>query len=153
MRPIRTAPPKDEREYPLVITAKEKDKVLTALLKKANGTEKAELSYEDIPELIISKAQFKTVIDELKAERLIEEEGYSEVYKLKGDLHTLKEKGGFEKEIELFHKQIEQLYKSLNDKEKSKLVQYLKNANVGLETATNIDAFISIMKKVLLLFI
>ena len=28
MRQIRTAPPKDEREYPLVITAEEKDKVL-----------------------------------------------------------------------------------------------------------------------------
>ena len=28
MRPIRTVPPKDEREYPLVITAEEKDKVL-----------------------------------------------------------------------------------------------------------------------------
>ena len=26
MRPIRTVPPKDEREYPLVITAEEKDK-------------------------------------------------------------------------------------------------------------------------------
>ena len=43
MRQIRTAPPKDEREYPLVITAEEKDKILTALLKKANGTEKAAL--------------------------------------------------------------------------------------------------------------
>ena len=28
MRPIRTVLPKDEREYPLVITAEEKDKVL-----------------------------------------------------------------------------------------------------------------------------
>ena len=63
MRQIRTAPPKDEREYPLVITAEEKDKILTALLKKANGTEKAALKYEDIPELKINKAQYKTVID------------------------------------------------------------------------------------------
>ena len=27
MRPIRTVPPKDEREYPLVITAEEKDSI------------------------------------------------------------------------------------------------------------------------------
>ena len=32
MRPIRTVPPKDEREYPLVITAEEKDKVLNYIL-------------------------------------------------------------------------------------------------------------------------
>ena len=153
MRHIRTAPPKDEREYPLTISAEEKDKVLNALIKKANGTEKAELSYEDISDLAISKAQFKTVINGFKADGLIKEKGYSEVYEFTGNLHTFKEKGGFEKEIELFHKQIERLYKSLNDKEKSKLVQYLENANVGLETVTNIDAFISIMKKVLLLFI
>lgn len=34
---IRTAPPKDEREYPLVITAEEKDKVLNYILVVANG--------------------------------------------------------------------------------------------------------------------
>ena len=32
MRSIRTVPPKDEREYPLVITAEEKDKVLNYIL-------------------------------------------------------------------------------------------------------------------------
>ena len=37
MRPIRTVPPKDEREYPLVITAEEKDKVLNYILVVANG--------------------------------------------------------------------------------------------------------------------
>lgn len=39
MRPIRTVPPKDEREYPLVITAEEKDKVLNYILVVANGKE------------------------------------------------------------------------------------------------------------------
>ena len=32
MRPIKTVPPKDEREYPLVITAEENDKLLNYIL-------------------------------------------------------------------------------------------------------------------------
>ncbi len=43
MRPIRTVPPKDEREYPLVITAEEKDKVLNYILVVANGKRTAKL--------------------------------------------------------------------------------------------------------------
>ena len=48
---IRTAPPKDEREYPLVITAEEKDKVLNYILVVANGKRTAKLNYKDIPDL------------------------------------------------------------------------------------------------------
>lgn len=55
MRPIRTVPPKDEREYPLVITAEEKDKVLNYILVVANGKRTAKLNYKDIPDLRISK--------------------------------------------------------------------------------------------------
>lgn len=47
MRPIRTVPPKDEREYPLVITAEEKDKVLNYILVVANGKRTAKLNYKD----------------------------------------------------------------------------------------------------------
>ena len=46
MRPIRTVPPKDEREYPLVITAEEKDKVLNYILVVANGKRTAKLNYK-----------------------------------------------------------------------------------------------------------
>ena len=52
---IRTAPPKDEREYPLVITAEEKDKVLNYILVVANGKRTAKLNYKDIPDLRSSK--------------------------------------------------------------------------------------------------
>ena len=51
MRSIRTVPPKDEREYPLVITAEEKDKVLNYILVVANGKRTAKLNYKDIPDL------------------------------------------------------------------------------------------------------
>ena len=44
MRPIRTVPSKDEREYPLVITAEEKDKVLNYILVVANGKRTAKLN-------------------------------------------------------------------------------------------------------------
>ena len=152
MRQIRTAPPKDEREYPLVITAEEKDKILTALLKKANGTEKAALKYEDIPELKINKAQYKTVIDGFKTDGLIKEKGYSEIYEFTDKIHTIKEKGGFERQIELFHNQVEQLHKSLNEEEKSKLLKFLEKTNTGLETANNLESFIKIIRNVLLLF-
>ena len=56
---IRTAPPKDEREYPLVITAEEKDKVLNYILVVANGKRTAKLNYKDIPDLRISKEHHK----------------------------------------------------------------------------------------------
>lgn len=153
MRHIRTALPKGEREYPLTITAEEKDKVLNTLLKKANGAEKVELSYEDIPDLKISKAQFETVIEGFKADALIKEEGYSGIYEFTDNIHTLKEKGGFEKEIELFHKRIEQLYKSLNEEEKNKLLKFLEKTNLGLETAKNLESFIMIIKNALPFFI
>ena len=63
MRPIRTVPPKDEREYPLVITAEEKDKVLNYILVVANGKRTAKLNYKDIPDLRISKEQYEIVLE------------------------------------------------------------------------------------------
>ncbi|CBK66059.1 hypothetical protein BXY_08840 [Bacteroides xylanisolvens XB1A] len=75
MRPIRTVPSKDEREYPLVITAEEKDKVLNYILVVANGKRTAKLNYKDIPDLRISKEQYEIVLEEFK----------------KGDLLTIKD--------------------------------------------------------------
>ena len=64
MRPIRTVPPKDEREYPLVITAEEKDKVLNYILVVANGKRTAKLNYKDIPiksTVIVKKPLLKKI--------------------------------------------------------------------------------------------
>ena len=77
MRPIRTVPPKDEREYPLVITAEEKDKVLNYILVVANGKRTAKLNYKDIPDLRISKEQYEIVLEEFKNRRFIDYKGYS----------------------------------------------------------------------------
>lgn len=72
MRSIRTVPPKDEREYPLVITAEEKDKVLNYILVVANGKRTAKLNYKDIPDLRISKEQYEIVLEEFKNRRFID---------------------------------------------------------------------------------
>ena len=107
MRPIRTVPPKDEREYPLVITAEEKDKVLNYILVVANGKRTAKLNYKDIPDLRISKEQY---------------EGYGiEYLTLNFEIFNFAEKGGFTVERDLyilsfdtFQMQLERLEKELS---------------------------------------
>ena len=110
MRPIRTVPPKDEREYPLVITAEEKDKVLNYILVVANGKRTAKLNYKDIPDLRISKEQYEIVLEEFKNRRFIDYKGYG-----------IAEKGGFTVERDLyilsfdtFQMQLERLEKELS---------------------------------------
>lgn len=76
MRNYRTAAPEDEREYPLVITAEEKDKVLNAILVYAKGSRNAELFYEDIPGLEISNDQYEMVLAEFKKKGLVDYTGY-----------------------------------------------------------------------------
>ncbi len=77
----------DKKEYPLFITAEEKDKVLTTLLVKANGAETVVLEYNDVYNLEISKKQFETVINEFKANGLIESVGYGTEYTLLFKIH------------------------------------------------------------------
>ncbi|RGR22492.1 hypothetical protein [Bacteroides ovatus] len=104
MRPIRTVPPKDEREYPLVITAEEKDKVLNYILVVANGKRTAKLNYKDIPDLRISKEQYDI-----------------EYLTLNFEIFNFAEKGGFTVERDLyilsfdtFQMQLERLEKELS---------------------------------------
>ena len=84
---IRTAPPKDEREYPLVITAEEKDKVLNYILVVANGKRTAKLNYKDIPDLRISKEQYEIVLEEFKNRRFIDYKGYGIQFCRKRGIH------------------------------------------------------------------
>ena len=94
MRPIRTVPPKDEREYPLVITAEEKDKVLNYILVVANGKRTAKLNYKDIPDLRISKEQYEIVLEEFKNRRFIDYKGYDiEYLTLNFEIFNFAEKG------------------------------------------------------------
>lgn len=104
MRSIRTVPPKDEREYPLVITAEEKDKVLNYILVVANGKRTAKLNYKDIPDLRISKEQYDI-----------------EYLTLNFEIFNFAEKGGFTVERDLyilsfdtFQMQLERLEKELS---------------------------------------
>jgi len=108
MRPIRTVPPKDEREYPLVITAEEKDKVLNYILV--------------IPDLRISKEQYEIVLEEFKNRRFIDYKGYGiEYLTLNFEIFNFAEKGGFTVERDLyilsfdtFQMQLERLEKELS---------------------------------------
>lgn len=77
MRPLRSKPAEDKREYPDFITSEERDKVINALLKGTVNSESVILEYEDIPELKISPYQYMTVIEGLKEGGYIKENGYS----------------------------------------------------------------------------
>ena len=102
MRPIRTVPPKDEREYPLVITAEEKDKVLNYILVVANGKRTAKLNYKDIPDLRISKEQYEIVLEEFKNRRFIDYNMYDIEdieFDLEPGIYNFIERGGDRKSV------------------------------------------------------
>ncbi len=121
MRPIRTVPPKDEREYPLVITAEEKDKVLNYILVVANGKRTAKLNYKDIPDLRISKEQYEIVLEEFKNRRFIDYKGYDiEYLTLNFEIFNFAEKGDsllketYILSFDTFQMQLERLEKELS---------------------------------------
>lgn len=125
----RTIPEPDNKEYPLFITAEEKDKILTALLIKANGTETAILEYKDVCNLALSKDQYETVIKEFKQEKLIKSVGYGTRYTLLPKIHERRDKLGFNAEKEAYINSLEILSLQLSALE--------KNANPTVKTVLN----------------
>lgn len=119
MRNYRTADPKDKNEYPLVITAEEKDKVLNAILVAAKGSKNAEIFYEDITELEISNDQYEMVIAEFKKKGLVDYIGYDyERLTLSSEISNFAQKGGFSFERDLFILQanvIEQIFQKMEN--------------------------------------
>lgn len=117
MRNYRTADPEDKREYPLVITAEEKDKVLNAILVTAKGSRDAELFYEDIPGLEISNDQYEMVLAEFKKKGLVDYTGYGyEQLTLSSEISNFAQKGGFTFERDLYILQanvIEQIFQKM----------------------------------------
>lgn len=117
MRNYRTTKPKDDRKYPLVITAEEKDKVLNAILVAANGTNEADICYEDIPELEISSDQYEMIIAEFKKKGLVDYTGYGyEQLTLSSEISNFAQKGGFIFERDLYILQanvIEQIFQKM----------------------------------------
>ncbi len=61
---FREAKPVDNKVYPLTITAEEKDKILNAILAAANGSATANIDYDDISNIEISKDQYEMVLKE-----------------------------------------------------------------------------------------
>ena len=150
---IRSKPTEDKREYPDFITSEERDKVINALLKGTVNSESVILEYEDIPDLKISPYQFRTVIQGLKKDKYIEEEGYSERYTPTDKLHKLRERGGFHGELILFQSQLEQLYLSLKDDDRNNMDKFFKSLNVKLETVTKTHEVFELFKKAATVFI
>ena len=153
IRQFRGKPEDDKREYPDFITSEERDKVINALLKGTVNSESVILEYEDIPDLKISPYQFRTVIQGLKKDKYIEEEGYSEKYTPTDKLHKLRERGGFHGEIIQFQSQLEQLYLSLKDDDRNKMDKFFKSLNVKLETVTKTHEVFELFKKAATIFI
>ena len=153
MHPIRTAPPKDEREYPLVITAEEKDKVLNYILVVANGKRTAKLNYKDIPDLRISKEQYEIVLEEFKNRRFIDYKGYGiEYLTLNFEIFNFAEKGGFTVERDLYtinfdvlELQLKRLEKELSPTTAIKVNNVVANAKNVTELVIGLKAIIEML--------
>lgn len=153
MRPIKTVPPKDEREYPLVITAEEKDKVLNYILVVANGKRTAKLNYKDIPDLRISKEQYEIVLEEFKNRRFIDYKGYGiEYLTLNFEIFNFAEKGGFTVERDLYiinfdvlELQLKRLEKELSPTTAIKVNNVVANAKNVTELVIGLKAIIEML--------
>ena len=143
MRQIRTAPPKDEREYPLVVTAEEKDKVLNYILVVANGKRTAKLSYKDIPDLRISEEQYEIILEEFKNKGLINYKGYGiETLTLSSEISNFMQRGGFTVERDLYILNFDTLELQLKRLEKELSPNTSTKVNDIIEKAKNITDLI-----------
>lgn len=95
----RTAP-KKSADYPKVITAEEKDKVLKYLIEnQENGKMEVIARYSDISNLVCSKEQFKSIIDELVQDYGLSHFGYGDKYKLNNTILDFYSNGGFNAKV------------------------------------------------------
>ena len=143
MSRIRTAPHKDERKYPLVITAEVKDKILNAILVEANGKAEVNLCYEDIPNLEISKEQYEMAIEEFKNKGLVDFKGYgNEILTLSSEISNFMQKGGFTVERDLYILNFDTLELQLKLLEKDLSPNASAEVNAIIEKAKNITDLI-----------
>ncbi len=152
---IRTAPPKDEREYPLVITAEEKDKVLNYILVVANGKRTAKLNYKDIPDLRISKEQYEIVLKEFNNRKFIDYNMYDIEdieFDLEPGIYNFIERGGFTVERDLYtinfdvlELQLKRLEKELSPTTAIKVNNVVANAKNVTELVIGLKAIIEML--------
>ena len=155
MRPIRTVPPKDEREYPLVITAEEKDKVLNYILVVANEKRTAKLNYKDIADLRISKEQYEIVLKEFNNRKFIDYNMYDIEdieFDLEPGIYNFIERGGFTVERDLYtinfdvlELQLKRLEKELSPTTAIKVNNVVANAKNVTELVIGLKAIIEML--------
>lgn len=92
--------PKKSTDYPKVITAEEKDKVLKYLIEnQESGKMEVIAKYSDIPNFVCSKEQFKSIIDELVQDYGLSHFGYGDKYKLNNAILDFYSSGGFNAKV------------------------------------------------------
>lgn len=133
----------ENSSYPMYITSVEVDKVIDALLEKANGEDYVELGYNDVPNLSISRHQFDIVIKDLNKKELIKTNGYSDMHELLYGIHRIKELGGFHKEMEILQMKLERLYEQASQEEKTVIEEFISKCNQIFSGVSNIGGAIS----------
>ena len=141
-----------DKQYPMYITSIEVDKIINALLGKANGGNYVELGYNDIQGLTISEKQYETVIKDLNNKEFKKTNGYSNMHELLYGIHRAKELGGFHKEMEILQMKLESLHEKANQDEKNAIEEFISKCNELFNGVSNIGGAIDAIKSISLLF-
>lgn len=147
----------DNKVYPTVITASEKDKVLKALIEGAKGEMKVTLKHASIADLEISKDQFEMLIKQFKRNGLLEDiGGYGDTYTLTADAHDKYRVCAFQMQeaimlgkIDKLISEIDKLIKENNPSEVTKLskelMKYLQPIQASMSTFIGADNLMNIL--------
>lgn len=150
MRSIRTADPDDKREYPIVITAEEKDKILNAILGFSNGKKEVKIRYNSIPNLELSEDQYEMVIEEFKKKGLVDYIGYDyELLTISSETSNFVQKGGFVFERDLYLLNAEYIEMAFQKMEKELTPNNAAKLNRIIEGARNIGELVIGFKELL----
>lgn len=147
----------DNKVYPTIITASEKDKVLKALIEGAKGGMEVTLRYVSIPDLEISNDQFEMLINQFKKNGLLENTGgYGDTYTLTADAHDKYRVCAFQMQeiimlgkIDKLISEIDKLIKEGNTNSVAKLskelMKYLQPIQASMSVFINADNLIDIL--------
>lgn len=141
---FREAKPVDNKVYPRTITAEEKDKILNAILAAANGSATANIDYDDISNIEISKDQYEMVLKEFKKKGPIDYIGYgTENLTINSEISNFAEKGGFTVERDLYTISFDVLELQLKRLEKELSPDTTAKVNSVIKKAKNITELIA----------
>lgn len=110
--------PTNETEYPKIISAEDKDKVIECLIdKQENGKMVSVIEYTDVEDFRCSKEQFNAIIEKLIEDDFIRRpntHGYGNKYILTADLMTFHLYGGYKMQEMVVMNRIDTMIENLN---------------------------------------